>query len=143
MGDFIGATGSFIQAKTDYNASKYNAQLARQNATWERQATEEKAKQANVQGRQAIGSMRASYGISGVTLEGSAFDVLEQSALAVKQDELNIKVAGERRVLALEQGATIEEYQGRAARTLGNIKGYAGIAQGGEKAVMKAKGGGA
>lgn len=143
MGDFIGATGSFIQAKTDYNAAKYNAQLARQNATWERQATEEKARQANVQGRQAIGAMRASYGISGVTLEGSAFDVLEQSALAVKQDELNIRVDGARRALALEQGAVLDEYQGKAARMLGNIRGYSQVAQGGQKIAQSAGGGGA
>jgi len=143
MGDFIGAAGSFVQAKTDYNAAKYNAALARQNAVFERQSAEAESRQANVQGRKFLGEMRASYGISGVTLEGSAFDVLQESALAVKQDELNIKVAGERRALALEQGATIEEYQGKAARTLGNIRGYAGVAQGGQKVAQSAGGGGA
>jgi len=143
MGDFIGAAGSFVEAETAYNASKYNAALARQNATWTRQQSEAEARQANVQGRKQLGDMRASYGISGVTLEGSAFDVLEQSALAVKQDELNIRIEGNRRAMSMEQGATITEYQGRAAKTLGNIRGYAGIAQGGQKVAQSAAGGGA
>lgn len=77
--------------------------------------------------------MKASYGISGVTLEGSAFDVLQESAIAAKQDELNIKAQGARRASAIEQGAVIEEYQGKAAHTLGQIKGYAGVVQGASK----------
>jgi hypothetical protein len=133
MGDFIGATGSFIEADAAYKASKYNAALARQNADWERQQTKEDVRQVNVQGRKVLGEMRASYGISGVTLEGSAFDVLQESAIAAKQDELNVKVEGARRALALEQGAQIEEYQGRVARLVGNIRGVAQIATGASK----------
>jgi len=141
MGDFIGAAGSFVEAETALRASKYNAALARQNAIWERQSSQEEARAANVEGRKVIGEMKASYGISGVTLEGSAFDVLYQSAVAAKQDELNIKVQGERRAIAMEQGAVLEEYQGKAANTLGQIRGYAGIAQGAVKAGTMAAGG--
>lgn len=141
MGDFISGVGSFVEAETAARAAKYNARLARQNAVWERQSSAEDARQASVQGRKAIGEMKATYGISGVTLEGSAFDVLQESALAAKQDELNIKTQGERRAVALEQGAVLEEYQGRAAKTLGNIRGYASFAQGGTRAATAAAGG--
>lgn len=133
MGDFIGAAGSFMEAEAQYKASKYNAALQRQNATWERQSSQEEARVANVQGRKYLGEMRATYGISGVTIEGSAFDVLQESALAAKRDELNIKVEGERRALAMEQGANLTEYEGRAARTIGYVKGTAQIAQGAAK----------
>jgi len=134
MGDFIGAAGSFVEAETALRASKYNAALARQNAIWERQSSQEEARLANVQGRKVLGEMKASYGISGVTLEGSAFDVLQESALAAKQDEYNIRTQGERRAMSIEQGAIVEEYQGKAAHTLGNIRGYAGVAKGAENA---------
>lgn len=134
MGDFIGAAGSFIEADAAYKASKYNAQLARQNALWEKQSSQEEARMANVQGRKVLGEMKASYGVSGVTLEGSAFDVLQESAIAAKLDELNIKVQGARRVKALEQGAALTEFEGKAARTVGYIKGAAQVAKGAQSA---------
>lgn len=133
MGDFIGAAGSLIEAESAYKASKYNAALARQNATWARQQAAQDAHQVNVQGRKQVGEMRASFGANGVTLEGSAFDVLQESALAVKRDELNVKVAGERRALSLEQGAQLDEYQGRAARLVGYTKAAAGVGSGAAK----------
>jgi hypothetical protein len=112
-----------MEADAAYTSAKYNAALARQNANWTRQETAENARQQNVEGRKQLGEMRASYGISGVTIEGSAFDVLEQSALAAKRDELNIQVEGARKSRSLEQGAELTMYQGKAAQQVGYYKG--------------------
>lgn len=95
VGGFLGAVGSLKQAKSEERTHNYNAEQLRYNA----RAALEKAKKdeetLRISGRKQMGEMRANYGASGVQIDGSALDILEESAVALERDALNIRFAGE------------------------------------------------
>ena len=77
IGGTIGAIGAYNQGKSAYQSSIYNAQIDEQNAQQVRQQGFEEERRQRVISRKMIGDIRSGYGASGVTLEGSAADVLE------------------------------------------------------------------
>ena len=80
----IGAVGAIQQGKAQANADRYNAQVADRNAASSRQmaAADLEAKQREQ--RKHFGSVRASYGASGLAFDGSALDVFEDHEIRVK-----------------------------------------------------------
>jgi hypothetical protein len=58
------------------------------------QAARENARRQSIEARKRIGLMRANYGASGVAIEGSALDVLEESAANAELDRLTILHGG-------------------------------------------------
>lgn len=132
-----------MEGEAAYKAAKYNAALARKNAGYIREQSVSDSKRANVEGRKVLGDMRVAFGNSGVTIEGSAFDVMLESARAVKQDEMNIRTQGERQATAVEQGAALTEFEGKTARTLGYVKAAGHLASGASKAATSGATGGA
>lgn len=91
--------------------AKANAAILRDKARQTREKAEMDAKLAREQGIKQLGSMRASYAASGVSLDGSALSVLAESARNVKRDELTIKFQGEMdaRALELDARSTFDE----------------------------------
>lgn len=59
-----------------------------------KQAARENARRQSIEARKRIGLMRANYGASGVAIEGSALDVLEESAANAELDRLTILHGG-------------------------------------------------
>lgn len=135
MGEIFQAAGAVAEGEAQYKAAKYNAALARKNASYIRGQSISDAYKSNIEGRKQIGEMRASYAASGVTIEGSAFDVLQESARAAKQDEMNLRYQGERQAQAVEQGATLTEFEGKMAKTMGYVKAAGHVASGASKAM--------
>ena len=136
MGDFIAAGGHFMEAEYAMKAANYNADINRKNADMAREKAAQDARQINVQGRKQLGEMRALYGSSGVTQEGSVYDVLQESARAVKADELNVKYKGELEYQSYQSQAQMDIFKGKAARTLSQIQGAASLANGGTRIAM-------
>jgi hypothetical protein len=83
-GGVMGAIGSLVQGQAAEDAGKYNAKVAQQNAFLARQKAMEEARRLRVAGRKQIGDMRANYGHSGIGIQGSAMDVLMESAAKVE-----------------------------------------------------------
>jgi len=67
---------------------------ADQAADQAKQAARENARRQNIEARKRIGLMRANYGASGVSIEGSPLDVLEESAANAELDRLTILHGG-------------------------------------------------
>lgn len=123
----VGAIASFVgvlsQAGAASNASKYNAQLAEQNAVTSRQQAAASAETADREARQRIGAMEANYGASGISLsEGSPIDILRQSATAAEMDRQNILYGGEVRASGYGNTATLDRYNASASQTSGYLR---------------------
>ena len=87
--------GAFAKGQAASNASKYNAAQATRKAGL---AVEQAASDADAKRRDTVrrlGLMRANYGASGVTVEGSPLDVMAESAANAEMDALNIKYKGD------------------------------------------------
>lgn len=123
-GQAIGAAGNIRQGNAAEAAGEYNAQIAEQNAQATRATAAEEERRLRVSSRKQIGQARANYGASGVQLEGSPLDVLEESAANSELDALTVRHQGEQQARSLEQYATLERFKGKNAQ----IAGYLGAA---------------
>lgn len=85
-GAAISAAGAIQRSNAEKAAANYNAQLRERDATVALQQANQQAWLVRLQGQQAAGAMRAGYGASGVTVEGSPMDALAMSA---SQNELD------------------------------------------------------
>jgi hypothetical protein len=75
-------------------SSVQQKKAADQAADQAKQAARENARRQSIEARKRIGLMRANYGASGVTIEGSPLDVLEESAANAELDKLTILHGG-------------------------------------------------
>jgi len=82
-----------------------------------KQAARENARRQSVEARKRIGLMRANYGASGVSIEGSPLDVLEESAANAELDRLTIL-----------HGGSVEAGRYRAAGKAAFAQGISGAA---------------
>lgn len=108
----LGALRSGSKAKA---AARYNARMLRRSAAIARDQAAAEAIQHSRAARKTIGAMRAAYGASGVTVDGSALDVLEESVRLAEIDNQTIKYKGELRAIGAESAAALEEREGRDA----------------------------
>lgn len=117
----ISAVGSIRQAQATAAAANYNAQVADRNATVARQqAAADEVRQRSVNSRR-LGSIRAAYGASGVTMEGTPLEVLEDSAAQAELDALTIRYKGELAAIGANDEATLQRSRAKNARAEGNI----------------------
>jgi hypothetical protein len=110
----IGAINQGQQAKS---AANYNAQLANNNAIAAQQQAAANAAAQQRKSRMQLGSIRAGYGASGITMEGSAMDVLEQSAAMAELDRQSILYGGEIKSQGYQSTAGLELMRGENAET--------------------------
>ena len=96
------------------DAFSYNAQLATQNSRIARQQAAENERRFRIRTRKTIGGIRAAYAKSGVTLEGSPSDILEESAYIAELDALTIRAGGEQSAQAYEAEARLAKLQGKS-----------------------------
>lgn len=111
--------GGFAAASADYSHANFedsSGQLAEEDA----KVTEARQRQLSYK---MLSSMRAGYGASGVTLEGSPMDVLENSAANAELDALLIRHRGQVEKISHQYQASSDRYAGHASATAGLIKG--------------------
>lgn len=113
IGGIVGAFGSKSEAKASASAAKANAALVR-----ERTAIEVTlAKRA---GQKGIGGTVAAFGAAGVTLGGSASDVLRES-----RRDIAFQVSSLRSIGAQEAG--LFDAEAKAAKKAGTISFISGL----------------
>jgi hypothetical protein len=119
-GGVIGAYGQLQQGQAARQAGEYNAKMAEQNAkfTLEQAAADENQLRAQV--RRQLGQSRASIGASGVTMEGSPSEVIEDSAAQAEMDALKIRRQGDMKAWNFRNEAKLQRFQGQQAQTGAN-----------------------
>ena len=116
-GAVISAIGAINQGQQAKDAANYNAAVANNNAIAARQQAAANAAAQERKSRMQLGSIRAGYGASGITMEGSAMDVLEASAATAELDRQNILYGGELKAGGYESTAGLELMRGEHAVT--------------------------
>jgi hypothetical protein len=144
IGAGIAALGAISQGQAQQRAGKAEEQAAAMNATIAaRDAAivrdQAKADVALLQREKVrnIGAARAQYGASGVTLDGSPLDILEQSAYNAELDKQTILYKAEVEATGYLDSAALERMRGTNARREGNARAGSTILLGGAQAVNR------
>mgnify|MGYP000855960130 CR=1 FL=1 len=133
MGSAISAYGSLQQGEAGKAAADYNSQVAEENAVTARQQAKEQARRESISSEKLLGQMRAGYGASGVTMSGSAMDVLQESAANAELDRLTTLYAGDVKATAYKNESRLEKFKGNQAQTAGQIGAAAALLDGAAK----------
>lgn len=129
----VAAVGAIRQGNAQAAAYRYQRDIAKQNATISRQQAASDVGDIRRAGRKALGGIRAAYGASGVTLEGSPMDVLEASASQVELDVLRRSYAGELEAMGFKQEAAGYGMAATSARQAGYFQGASNLLLAGAK----------
>lgn len=122
VGTAISVVSAIGGAMSQRDAAKYNAQVAENNAIASRQQAAANAEAQQRDARMRIGQMEANYAASGVSLEGSPLEILEQSARNSEMDRLNILYGGELRAGNYGAEAQLNKSRASSAMTSGFIR---------------------
>lgn len=120
-GGVISAFGAYLSGQAEERAQRMNAEIARDNADQAILKAQDDARRLRLNGAKVLGDMRAAYGASGVTMEGSPLEVMKQSAANVELDALNALYMGEEKARAFRNEARMSEYRGDFASTAGKF----------------------
>lgn len=138
----IQALGAIQQGKEAQSAKDRNAQVMETNAANERSASNQREEAQRRQARMVLGQQRAAFAQSGTGIEGSAADVMQQSAADAELDALTMRYEGDMRASGLMAQAEMERYEGRQARKEGKAQAIrtilSGAAKYGENSANKA-----
>lgn len=122
-----------VQAGAESAAENYNADIAMQNATMANNQAAEEERKNRVQSKKQLGDIRASYGSSGVNIDGSALDVLEESAANAELDSLQIKHGGQVKARAYENEANLDRFRAKNAKVAGYFGAASSVLNSGSK----------
>lgn len=138
----LSAVSAISSANQQKAASKYNAKVAENQAIAARQQAGANAEMQRRSSEKKIGSMQASYAASGVSIEGSALDILEESARNAEMDRQNILYGGELRAIGSEGTAMLEKSQGANAQTSGYLSAAGSLFKAGASSYASSGGSG-
>ena len=116
VGGLVSAMGAQAQGQSAAMAQQVNADIAGRNAGLAREAASYDAGLQERQARMQLGSIRAAYGASGVTIEGSPLDVLQMSIENAERDRQQILYRGELKALGYEDTRTLSLYGAESAK---------------------------
>jgi len=125
------AIGSIRQGNAQAASARYNANLADQNAQIALQQGAENARRQRIVNTKQLGAIRANVGASGVTLDGSPLDVLEESARAAELDALSIEHQGQLQAWGYQNSASLYRQNARQALTGGYMGAAAALLKSG------------
>lgn len=134
------AVSAISQAQQQKAASKYNEKVAENQAIASRQQAASNAEMQRRSAAKKVGSMQAAYAASGVSVEGSALDVLEESARNAELDRQNILYGGELRAMGSESTAALEKSRASNAMTSGYLSAAGSLFKGASIAYGKSGG---
>ena len=130
LGTVLGIAGALGKGNAARAAGDYNAQIAEQNAILARQQSAEEERRFRIDASKRMGAMQAAYSASGVTLEGSPMDVLEESFYTAEMDALTIRQGGRASAAAYKSEAQLSHMQGRAGQQAGYTSAAAELLRG-------------
>lgn len=135
-GGVMSAIGNVREANAQADALEYQAKRNEEMAwqTKQQYADEEERERAN--NLQVLSSVRAQYGASGVTMEGTPTDYLEFQSAVAEENALKIRHEGMLKAKAYNDEAKYLRQSAGDTRTTGILKGI-GSGLGAATAIMK------
>lgn len=117
---------SALQLEDEAQAADYNTALARQNADQTRVQYAENVRRFRLKTQKERGSIATRLAASGLTMSGSALDVMSEAAANDELDALTIEHEGEVKALAFENDARLNVFRAASARrNAGSVRGQA------------------
>jgi hypothetical protein len=138
-GGMLNAAGAVNKGQAEQLSQYYQANIAEQNAVLTRQQSAEDERRARVMGRKMLGDARTAYASSGVQMEGSALDVLQESAANAELDALTIRYKGEVAARGYENEANFRRSAGNKAMDAGYLSAAGSLMAGAAGAYGKMK----
>lgn len=129
----VSTLGTISQARAASSASKYNAALNEQNARIANEQAASAAEQQRISNYRKLGSIRAGYGASGVTNDGSPMDVLADSFTQGEYDVQNIIYQGKLRAAGYQNNASLDRADAKNSMKSGYINAASTALLGGKK----------
>jgi len=129
-GTLLTVYGQQEQKKAAQKAGELNAQNAEENARLAAQQAEEDARQFRLSFRRDEGRNKAAIGASGIKLEGSPLEVLQDNAAGAERDYQNIKAGGEQAANAYRRQAKMSREGASAAGQAADIASAASLLKG-------------
>ena len=117
----VSVAGALSGAKAQSNADKYNAAVARNNATIANDQAQAQLRQQQLDAYRKLGSVKASYGASGVTPDGSPEDVLADSLMQAELDANTIVYNGKLKAAGYTNSANLSESSAKNATKAGYV----------------------
>ncbi len=142
-GGLVGAYGAQKAGAEAEQEAAYNAAVQRQEGQFAVEQAAEDERRQRVQSRYALGGMRANIGANGIQRDGSALDVLQDSASNAEMDALTIRHKGQLAKWAAETNATMEEFKGAQAKEQAKFAAAGQVLGAGGSAAKGFGGGGA
>lgn len=145
----VGAIGSMQEANATARAENYNADVAERNRVIADQNRKQAITTANIEAedkrrenRRVLSSIVNAYGSSGLTLEGSPLDVLEDTATEQSLDVRRIEYEGRARarenaiqMIDSEEEATLHRMRAKTSRAAGFLRAGGSLIRGGSQAL--------
>ncbi|MGH8702050.1 MAG: hypothetical protein ACREVR_12880 [Burkholderiales bacterium] len=118
----VSAYGAIQQGQAAKQQARFNADVADQNAKAARANSVMQQQQQQRETYKRLGAIRANQGASGGTMEGSALDVLGETAAQSELEKQNIAYRGELQARGHTNTATLDLMQGKQAEKSANIQ---------------------
>lgn len=109
------AVGSLVGGFAQAAADRRDAAIADQNADIAEDQARARQDMIRREARKLKGAQRAAAGAAGITLDGSAFDVMEDSAIEAELDALTAGYEGKLEARAYRSAAAAKRYSARSA----------------------------
>lgn len=124
------AAGSLSQGRSQAAIHGYNANVSRQPAAAVQRQTDYAVQQNRAQADRLAGRQRVLIAKSGVDLDGSPLQVMEDTASQVQRDALAIRYAGDVRSAQAESQAALDGMQADSSLTAGYMGAGASVLSG-------------
>ena len=112
----VKAVGAIQSGAAAQDAANFNAAILNQNATVARQQADAQEEAQRRKSRQVLGQQRAAFAQAGTGLDGSAADVMEQSATMAELDALTMRYEGDLQARGLGNQAKAAKFEGKMAK---------------------------
>jgi len=130
VGTIVGIAGTMQAAKQQAQMHQYNAEAARQEAEYRKQAAAAEVEDHRHRVAKMQGKNRAIYGKSGVLMEGTPLEVMQENEMESLLDEKRIIHTGEYQANRAEQEAVMEGMRAKYAKTEGIARSASLLASG-------------
>jgi len=120
-GGVISAMGAIQAANAQAASAQYNAKVAESNRRAALRQTQVAVEDKQAENRRQLGSIRAAYGASGLMLDGSPLDVLEDTAQEQAFDVAKIRYKGKMQAEGYSEQAALYRLEAKSAKRAGWI----------------------
>lgn len=121
LSSFVQSVGAFEQGNASAAAASYNQKISNYNATvttQQGQIVEQQVRQASARN---LGQQRANIGASGLSSDGSALDVLQESAYNAEMDALNTRYNYATKAQSYRMEGQLQGMQSENDKTAGGL----------------------